>query len=118
MALKIRLARGGAKKSPYFRMVVTESRNARDGRFIEKVGTYNPLLDQSNDNRVVVKAERIKYWMSVGAKPSDRVALLLSKLGLCDKPEIVETPKKSAPKRKAQERLKAEAEAAAAASAE
>ena len=115
MALKIRLARGGAKKSPYFRMVVTESRNARDGRFIEKVGTYNPLLDQSNDNRVVVKAERIKYWMSVGAKPSDRVALLLSKLGLCDKPEVVETPKKSAPKRKAQERLKAQAEAAAAA---
>ena len=115
MALKIRLARGGAKKSPYFRMVVTESRNARDGRFIEKVGTYNPLLDQTNDNRVVVKAERIKYWMSVGAKPSDRVALLLSKLGLCDKPEVVETPKKSAPKRKAQERLKAQAEAAAAA---
>ena len=118
MAVKMRLKRMGAKKRPFYRIVVADSRFPRDGRFIEKVGTYNPLLDQSNDNRVVVKAERIKYWMSVGAKPSDRVALLLSKLGLCDKPEIVETPKKSAPKRKAQERLKAEAEAAAAASAE
>jgi len=114
VALRIRLARGGAKKSPYFRMVVTESRNARDGSFIEKVGTYNPLLDHSDDKRVVVKAERIKYWISVGAKPSDRVALLLGKLGLCDKPEITETPKKSAPKKKAQERLKAQAEAASA----
>lgn len=113
MALKIRLARGGAKKSPYFRMVVVESRSPRDGAFIEKVGTYNPLLDDSNENKVVVKAERIKYWMSVGALPSDRVALLLSKFDLCDKPAIRETPKKSAPKKKAQERLKAQAEAAA-----
>ena len=114
MALKIRLARGGAKKNPYYRMVVAESRNARDGAFIEKVGTYNPLLDQSDENRVTVKAERIKYWISVGAKPSDRVALLLSNFGLCEKPAITETPKKSAPKKKAQERLKAASEAAAA----
>ena len=113
VALKIRLARGGAKKSPYFRMVVTESRNARDGAFIEKVGTYNPLLDHSDENRIVVKADRVKYWMSVGAKPSDRVAILLSSLGLCDRPAIVETPKKSAPKKKAQERLKAASEVAA-----
>ena len=112
MALKIRLARGGAKKNPYYRMVVAESRNARDGAFIEKVGTYNPLLDQSDENRVTVKAERIKYWISVGAKPSDRVALLLSNFGLCEKPAITETPKKSAPKKKAQERLKAASEAA------
>lgn len=111
MALKIRLARGGAKKSPYYRMVVTESRNARDGAFIEKVGTYNPLLDQFDENRVTVKTDRIQYWLSVGAKPSDRVALLLSNLGLCDKPEIRETPKKSAPKKKAQERLAAQAAA-------
>ena len=107
MALKIRLARGGAKKNPYFRIVVTESRNARDGSFVEKVGTYNPLLDQDNANRVVVKEERVKYWLSVGAKPSDRVALLLSSLGLCEKPAVIETPKKSAPKKKAQERLNA-----------
>ena len=113
MALKIRLARGGAKKNPYYRIVVAESRRARDGAFIEKVGTYNPLLDQSNENRVTVKADRIKYWISVGAKPSDRVALLLSSLGLCEKPAITETPKKSAPKKKAQERLKAASEAAA-----
>ena len=94
-------------------MVVTESRNARDGAFIEKVGTYNPLLDHSDENRIVVRADRVKYWMSVGAKPSDRVAILLSSLGLCDRPAIVETPKKSAPKKKAQERLKAASEVAA-----
>ena len=113
MALKIRLARGGAEKSPYYRIVVAESRRARDGAFIEKVGTYNPLLDQSDENRVTVKADRIKYWISVGAKPSDRVALLLSDLGLCEQPAITETPKKSASKKKAQERLKAASEAAA-----
>lgn len=114
MALKIRLARGGAKKNPYYRIVVAESRRARDGAFIEKVGTYNPLLDQADENRVTAKADRVKYWISVGAKPSDRVALLLSGLGLCEKPAITETPKKSAPKKKAQERLKAASEAAAA----
>lgn len=107
MALKIRLARGGAKKSPYFRMVVIESRSARNGSFIEKVGTYNPLVEHSDPNYLTIKEERIKYWISVGAKPSDRVTLLLSSLGLCEKPSIVETPKKSAPKKKAQERLKA-----------
>ncbi len=71
------------------------------------------MLDQSNENRVTAKADRIKYWISVGAKPSDRVALLLSGLGLCEKPAITEKPKKSAPKKKAQERLKAASEAAA-----
>lgn len=117
MALKIRLARGGAKKRPYYRMVVTDSRNARDGSFVEKVGTYNPFLAHEDPARVVVKEERVKYWISVGAKPSDRVALLLSKVGLCEKPAIVETPKKSAPKKKAQERLQAQKEAAEAAAA-
>lgn len=113
MALKIRLARGGAKKSPCYRVVVAESRSARDGSFIEKVGTYNPLLELANENRLVVKGDRVKYWMSVGAKPSDRVALLLSSLGICEKPTVTETPKKSAPKKKAQERLKAAQGAAA-----
>lgn len=114
MALKIRLARGGAKKSPCYRIVVTESRNPRDGAFLEKLGTYNPLIEQGNSSRVIVKEERVKYWMSVGAQPSERVALLLSAMGVCDKPVIAARPKKSAPKKKAQERLKAaQAEAAA-----
>ncbi|GHU16072.1 30S ribosomal protein S16 [Alphaproteobacteria bacterium] len=112
MALKIRLARGGAKKRPFYRMVVTDSRNPRDGLFIEKVGTYNPFLSAEDQTRVVVNAERVNYWLSVGAKASDRVALLLHSKGLCDKPVFGETPKKSAPKKKAQERLKQLQEAA------
>jgi len=113
VALKIRLARGGAKKRPFYRMVVTDSRNPRDGAFLERVGSYNPFLSNEDPARVVAKADRIQYWFSVGAKPSDRVALLLSKLGLCEKPVLTETPKKSSPKKKAQERLKAQQAAAA-----
>lgn len=113
VALKIRLARGGAKKHPFYRMVVTDSRNPRDGAFLEKLGTYNPFLPHDDSNRVVVKAERIKYWLSIGAKPSDRVAILLSNYGLCDKPQIRETPKKSSPKKKALEKLKEQQAAAA-----
>jgi small subunit ribosomal protein S16 len=93
-------------------MVVSDSRNPRDGAFLEKVGSYNPFLSDENQQRVVANAERIKYWISVGAKPSDRVAILLHKVGLCAKPEISKTPKKSAPKKKAQERLKAQQQAA------
>lgn len=107
MALKIRLSRAGAKKAPFYRMVVADSRSARDGAFLEKLGTYNPFLDHDNPERVVIKEERIKYWISVGAKPSERVQLLLATKGLCEKPKIRETPKKSAPKKKAQERLAA-----------
>lgn len=114
MALKIRLARGGAKKHPFYRMVVADSRNPRDGAFLEKVGTYNPFLPSDNAERITVNAERVKYWLSVGAKASERVTVLLSQKGLCEKPTISETPKKSAPKKKAQERLKAQQEAAAA----
>jgi small subunit ribosomal protein S16 len=114
VALKIRLARGGAKKHPFYRIVVTDSRNPRDGTFLEKLGAYNPFLADDDPARITVNGERVKYWFSVGAKPSDRVAILLNKRDLCDKPEIKDTPKKSAPKKKAQERLK-EQEAAAAA---
>jgi small subunit ribosomal protein S16 len=88
-------------------MVVADSRNPRDGAFLEKLGTYDPFLPNENPSRVVVNPERVRYWISVGAKPSDRVALLLNARGLCEKPAIVQTPKKSAPKKKAQERLKA-----------
>jgi small subunit ribosomal protein S16 len=112
VALRIRLARGGAKKRPFYRMVVSDSENPRDGAFLERVGFYNPFLPHEDKNRVVANAERVKYWISVGAKPSDRVAVLLHNVGLCDKPKFCETPKKSAPKKKAQERLKAQQQAA------
>lgn len=116
VALKIRLARGGAKKRPFYRIVVTDSRNPRDGAFLEKLGTYDPFLANDDPARIIAKEDRVKYWISVGAKPSDRCAILLSQRGLCDKPAISETPKKSAPRKKAQERLKAQQEAETAAS--
>ena len=107
MGLKIRMTRGGAKKRPFYSIVVADSRSPRDGRFIEKVGTYNPMLDRGHKERVVLKAERIQHWMKMGATPSDRVARFLGDAGLAPKPEIRETPKKSAPRAKAQERAKA-----------
>lgn len=114
MSLKIRLARGGSHKRPFYRIVVADSRRARDGRFVEKIGTYNPLVDKTNPEHIVLKEDRAKYWLSVGALPSERVALFLADANLIAKRQIKETPKKSAPKKKAQERLRAEAEAAAA----
>lgn len=108
MALKIRLARAGAKKQPYYRIVVADSRSPRDGKFIEKVGVYNPMLERDNDKRVVLQAERVTYWLSVGAQPTDRVAKFLGYAKLAPMPEYVETPVKSLPKKKAQERMKAE----------
>lgn len=112
MALKIRLARGGAKKHPFYRMIVTDSRSPRDSAFLEKLGTYDPFLQRENKERFVVKEDRVKYWISVGAIPSVRAAILLSERDLCAKPAIHETPKKSAPKKKAQERLKEQQAAA------
>ncbi len=79
MALKIRLARGGAKKRPYYRIVVADSRMPRDGRYIERVGVYNPMLAKDDPNRVQLVEDRIRHWMSVGAKPSDRVARFLGR---------------------------------------
>jgi len=111
MALKIRLARGGAKKRPFYRIVVAEATSPRDGRFVEKVGTYNPLLPHGHAERIVLNIERIKHWLSVGAKPTDRVELFLSNVGLAEKKVRNADPKKSAPKKKAQERAKAELEA-------
>jgi len=112
MALKIRLTRGGAKKRPFYSIVVADSRSPRDGRFIEKLGTYNPMLDRGHAQRLVMNGERIKHWLERGALPSDRVARFLGDAGLGPKPEMHETPKQSAPKAKAQERAKAAAAAA------
>lgn len=118
MALKIRLARGGAKKRPFYRIVVAEATSPRDGRFVERVGSYNPMLPIDHADRVVLNQERLKYWLSVGAQPTDRVNLFLSREKLTKENDRAQTPIKSAPKKKAQARLKAAAEAAAKASAE
>jgi small subunit ribosomal protein S16 len=113
MSLKIRLARGGAKKRPFYRIVVADSRSPRDGRFLERVGSYNPMLAKDHAERVVIVEDRIKHWLSVGAQPSDRVARFLYERKLGPKPVVPTQTKKSQPKAKAQERLKAAAEAAA-----
>ena len=110
MALKIRLARGGSKKRPFYKIVVAENTSPRDGKFVERIGSYNPLLEKTNAERLVIDYERAKHWLSVGAKPTDKLSKLLAELKIIDKPEVRDTPKKSAPKKKAQERLKAEAE--------
>jgi small subunit ribosomal protein S16 len=115
MPLKIRLARGGAKKRPFYSIVIADSRSPRDGRFIEKVGTYNPMLDRGHAERVTLKSERVQHWLGVGAQPTDRVARFLGDAGLIAKPAYRESPQKSAPKAKAQERAKAAAAAAEAA---
>ena len=113
MSLKIRLARAGAKKRPYYHIVVADSRSPRDGRFIERVGSYNPMLPSDHADRVRLVAERITHWLSNGAQPTDRVARFLGNAGLAPKPTWNEQPKKSAPKKRAQERAAAAAAAAA-----
>ncbi|MGB1007489.1 MAG: 30S ribosomal protein S16 [Thalassobaculaceae bacterium] len=118
MALKIRLARGGAKKRPFYRIVVAEAAMPRDGRFVERLGTYNPMLPRDHDDRLVLKSERVNYWLGQGAQPTDRVHKMLASAGLMDAFQVREQPKKSAPGRKRQEREAEAAEAAAAAAAE
>jgi small subunit ribosomal protein S16 len=113
MSLKLRLSRGGAKKRPYYRIVVADSRMPRDGRYIERVGTYNPMLPQDHPDRVKLNDERIRHWLGVGAKPSDRVAKFLGQAEIIEMPAIRETPKKSAPRAKTLERMKEAEEAAA-----
>ncbi len=114
MALKIRMARGGAKKRPYYRIVVADSRSPRDGRFLEKVGTYNPLLSKDDPARVTLVEERIKHWLSNGATPSDRVARFLGAANIIPMPAQRNNPNKGKPGIKAQERVKEAEEAAAA----
>jgi len=113
MALKIRLARGGAKKRPFYRIVVAEASAPRDGRYVERVGTYNPMVPKDHDQRLTLKAERITYWLGQGAQPTERVQKMLAGAGLAEAPVIREQPKKSAPGRKRAEREAEEAAAAA-----
>ncbi|MFN7114899.1 MAG: 30S ribosomal protein S16 [Alphaproteobacteria bacterium] len=108
--LKIRMARAGAKKKPYYHIVVADSRNARDGSFIEKVGSYNPMLPRENAERVKLNGERILHWVKNGAQMSDRVAIFVGKAGLAPMPAQKNNPQKAKPKAKAVERAKEKAE--------
>jgi small subunit ribosomal protein S16 len=128
MAVSIRLSRGGSKKRPYYRIVVADARSSRDGKFIEKIGNYNPLLAKDAENRVVLDTERAKHWLSVGAQPTDRVARFLDAAGVRER-AARQNPNKGKPGEKATERAEeraeklkaqqdAEAEATAAASVE
>jgi small subunit ribosomal protein S16 len=116
MSLKIRLSRGGAKKRPFYRVVVADSRMPRDGRFIERLGTFDPLKAKDAADRLVLDAEKAKAWMAKGAQPTDRVARLLDGLGVI-KREARNNPQKAQPKKKAQERAATAATAAAASAA-
>ena len=106
MPLKIRLSRGGNKKRPHYRVVLADSRAPRDGRFIERLGTYNPILSKDNDQRVILNEERIKHWLKNGAQPTDRVTKFLSDLKII-KDIKRDNPNKAKPKAKAQERAQA-----------
>ena len=104
MALKIRLSRGGAKKRPFYKIVVAEALSPRDGKFIERLGSYNPMVPKDHAERLVLDVERAKYWMSKGAQPTLRVAKMLSVDGLVKAPVINDQPIKSAPGKKRKER--------------
>lgn len=113
MSLSIRLSRGGAKKRPYYRIVVANSRSPRDGRFIERIGSYNPLLSKEDEKRVVLDTERAKHWLSVGAQPTDRVARFLDAAGIKER-AARNNPNKAEPGEKAKERAEERASKAAA----
>jgi small subunit ribosomal protein S16 len=112
--MKIRLARGGSKKRPFYRIVAADSRMPRDGRFIEKLGTYNPLLPKDSEDRIKMDLERVKHWLDQGAKPTDRVSRFLEAAGVLEKQER-NNPKKAEPGAKAKERAEEKAAKAAAA---
>ncbi|HET6388811.1 30S ribosomal protein S16 [Hyphomicrobium sp.] len=112
MSVKIRLSRGGAKKRPYYYVVVAHHSAPRDGRYIEQIGTFDPMLKKDDPNRIKLIEDRVKHWLSVGAQPTDRVLRLLDKTGLA-KREPSNNPEKAKPKKKAQERAAAAAEKAA-----
>lgn len=110
MSLKLRLSRHGAKKRPFYHIVVADSHAPRDGRFIEKLGYYNPMVGKDHPQRISLNLERIQHWLGVGAQPSDRIARFLGEAKVLAMPKIAETPKKSQPKAKAQERMKEQAD--------
>lgn len=114
MAMKLRLARGGSKKRPMYRIVAADSRAPRDGRYIERLGTYNPLLPKDNDQRVTMNVERVQYWLGQGAEPTDRVSRMLENAGVIAKKDRANL-KKGTPGKKAQERAEEKAAKAAAA---
>ncbi len=116
MAMKIRLARGGSKKRPFYRVVASDSRMPRDGRYVEKLGTYNPLLPKDSEERVKMDMERVQYWLDKGAQPTDRVSRFLEAAGVLEKKERANL-KKGEPGQKAKDRIE-EKEAKAAAAAE
>ena len=116
MAMKIRLARGGSKKRPHYAVVATDSRMPRDGRFLEKLGTYNPLLPKDSEDRVKPNVERVQYWLSKGAQPTDRVARFLEAAGHMEKTER-QNLKKGVPGKAAKERAEKRAAREAAANA-
>lgn len=117
MAMKIRLARGGSKKRPHYSIVAADSRMPRDGRFIEKLGTYNPLLAKDSEDRIKMDVERVKHWLDQGAQPTDRIARMLEAAGVLAKKER-SNPKKAQPGKKAQERAEERAAKSAAPAAE
>ena len=112
MAMKIRLARAGSKKRPFYRIVAADSRMPRDGRFLERLGTYNPLLPKDSEDRVKMDAERVKHWLDQGAQPTDRVSRFLEAAGVIAKKQRA-NPNKGTPGKKAQERAEAKAAKAA-----
>lgn len=112
MSLKIRLARAGAKKRPFYHIVVADSRSPRDGKFIERLGSYNPMLPADHEDRVHLVNERISHWLGQGAQATERVARFLGKAGLAPMPVYREQPVQAAPKKKAQERAAERAKAA------
>lgn len=114
MSVSIRLSRGGSKKRPYYRVVVSNSRSPRDGKYLEQVGTYNPLLAKDDENRVRLVEDRVRYWLGVGAQPTDRVARMLDKAGIKER-AATNNPQKAEPGKKAKERAEEKAEKAAAA---
>lgn len=109
MSMKIRLARGGSKKRPFYRIVAADSRMPRDGRFIEKLGTYNPLLAKDSEERVIMDLDRVKYWLSQGAQPTERLVRMLEAAGVLEKKER-NNPKKAIPGKKAQDRAEEKAQ--------
>lgn len=109
MSVSLRLSRGGSKKRPYYKIVVANSRAPRDGKYLEQIGTYNPILGKEDENRVRLVEDRVKYWLGVGAQPTDRVARLLDKAGVAERAPT-NNPKKAEPGKKAKERAEDKAQ--------